>query len=631
MGNPKNKQKPWYKRWWAILIYIFIALMLIQIFIIIPLETKEDAIKTGQDTTTVKQEPVKRYLDESLNSIYSKFSSKSSLTDLQKEEMWKEYNGKLIKSKVYVHSVDDVMLTGLVMLADLKPRSQYDVTPDLRILFKDEEKPSLLTVSEGDAIWIEGKLNDYGGIISDLIEIKDAKIVEEGSDTSIKQAQNKNNDYPSIGEEISKNGYRVKLKNAAVCVREFNPYAEGWFNGLLTEEGKLLPKSKRQELLDALLFDRKNDYLEQDPDEIQQYWINKKAAEDLIKENMKYFKITICAEFKVSTDEPMQDFHFGGMGYTQDLSTNLMRIPPSVAFNSLSLETSHTQKLRFGVPEDEFEYIYIAFYYEVNNKILDCSFPYRDPDCNPKDEIKLDNVFVFKVRKDQIDSTAALDTFWSLNQNLNKEEETTKTTTSEQTLSTPEINPENPCKPLEDQCLKQGDCTPLKEAREAGKCDEEGFYSMSTTSTETSTTQTGTNQQDTTNQEQDSNLPAPPGEYDLSVPGGTAWYNAGVNVNSGSTLSIIASGNIKISGSDPGWSPDGVTETNQADVEKLLCPLTNKAYGLIGKIGQGTCFFIGSSKTFTADNSGTLYLSVNDRVGTFGDNSGSWTVNLEVN
>jgi hypothetical protein len=57
------------------------------------------------------------------------------------------------------------------------------------------------------------------------------------------------------------------------------------------------------------------------------------------------------------------------------------------------------------------------------------------------------------------------------------------------------------------------------------------------------------------------------------------------------------------------------------------CALTGAKYGaLVGKIGNKPAFLIGKKLTFTAKNSGTLYLSVNDNLRWYSDNGGAYTV-----
>jgi hypothetical protein len=57
------------------------------------------------------------------------------------------------------------------------------------------------------------------------------------------------------------------------------------------------------------------------------------------------------------------------------------------------------------------------------------------------------------------------------------------------------------------------------------------------------------------------------------------------------------------------------------------CALNNAPYGaLVGKIGDGTPFLIGASKSFIAAGSGTLWFAVNDNLNFYDDNKGGFIV-----
>jgi hypothetical protein len=61
------------------------------------------------------------------------------------------------------------------------------------------------------------------------------------------------------------------------------------------------------------------------------------------------------------------------------------------------------------------------------------------------------------------------------------------------------------------------------------------------------------------------------------------------------------------------------------------CLLDGAPYGaLIGKIGNGTPFLIGSTRWMTAAEGGTLYLAVNDNYIYYEDNSGTYTVTITI-
>jgi hypothetical protein len=109
----------------------------------------------------------------------------------------------------------------------------------------------------------------------------------------------------------------------------------------------------------------------------------------------------------------------------------------------------------------------------------------------------------------------------------------------------------------------------------------------------------------------------------VSVPAAQPWTDTGVDVAAGSTVSISASGVIKIAGSDPGKTPNGTpgcVATPAYVAPNLTC------YILLARIGSGAPRQVGSSDSFLVPTAGRLFLGVNDEV--FADNSGAWTVNV---
>jgi hypothetical protein len=55
-----------------------------------------------------------------------------------------------------------------------------------------------------------------------------------------------------------------------------------------------------------------------------------------------------------------------------------------------------------------------------------------------------------------------------------------------------------------------------------------------------------------------------------------------------------------------------------------------KMVALIGRIGEGDPFVIGAGGTFTSDGNGGLQLRVNEDVPYLGDETGAFTVTIEV-
>jgi hypothetical protein len=117
------------------------------------------------------------------------------------------------------------------------------------------------------------------------------------------------------------------------------------------------------------------------------------------------------------------------------------------------------------------------------------------------------------------------------------------------------------------------------------------------------------------------------------VPGTVPWANTGLFLTSGQPFSVSASGTIDINVNcypgESGYCATGA-EYNSPNGNSayhypvLASQLTD--WSLIGRIGNGAPFEVGSNSSLVANNSGVLYLSINDSY--FGDNSGSWTANI---
>jgi hypothetical protein len=118
------------------------------------------------------------------------------------------------------------------------------------------------------------------------------------------------------------------------------------------------------------------------------------------------------------------------------------------------------------------------------------------------------------------------------------------------------------------------------------------------------------------------------------VPGNQPWTDTGLDLAVGGSVSITASGTIKVAPEDPGKTPAGdpncVGPTGRKidpTAETWLIPgLT--CWSLVGRIGGGTPFEVGTNLNVSVQTAGRLYLGVNDEKGRFGNNSGSWTVDI---
>ncbi len=124
----------------------------------------------------------------------------------------------------------------------------------------------------------------------------------------------------------------------------------------------------------------------------------------------------------------------------------------------------------------------------------------------------------------------------------------------------------------------------------------------------------------------------------IVVPGNQGWVDTGVNVQPGEAVTVLAHGTIGI-GKPRRNSLDQPSEVGPAgtfffrdDVADEQFPLPSAAQGpapcycLMGRIGGGPPFFVGSRKSWIAQEAGTLMLAVNDYEPA--DNTGQFTVEV---
>jgi hypothetical protein len=120
--------------------------------------------------------------------------------------------------------------------------------------------------------------------------------------------------------------------------------------------------------------------------------------------------------------------------------------------------------------------------------------------------------------------------------------------------------------------------------------------------------------------------PMPEGTVRVEIFADQEWQSAGMIVKFGQSITIQASGNWKHVESEVFYGPGGI---EGPDTNSVLpsAPLGS----LLGRIEGGQPFEIGSRTTWVADRAGRLYLSMNDRIGMYGDNHGSLVVQLGLN
>ena len=123
----------------------------------------------------------------------------------------------------------------------------------------------------------------------------------------------------------------------------------------------------------------------------------------------------------------------------------------------------------------------------------------------------------------------------------------------------------------------------------------------------------------------------------VRVPAGAEWVNTGILVAQGQAVYLDTQG-VAIT-APLKWYPGAISGPD-GQVWNLgcgeyqgappPCALDHAPYGaLVGRVGQyGDPFMIGGASSVTPPASGTLYLAVNDNLGSYSDNLAGFTVSF---
>jgi alpha-tubulin suppressor-like RCC1 family protein/Tol biopolymer transport system component/chitodextrinase len=118
--------------------------------------------------------------------------------------------------------------------------------------------------------------------------------------------------------------------------------------------------------------------------------------------------------------------------------------------------------------------------------------------------------------------------------------------------------------------------------------------------------------------------------FDVAVSGNNPWTDSGIDLKVGDQVSITAVGSIYFDYNGTAYGPEGPGNLDPWAAIDPDLPFQS----LVGSIGDPTVsspptfFEIGGSYNFTATAAGRLWLGVN--AADFGNNSGSWGVNIKV-
>ena len=161
MKMTQEKQQSWFRKHWILTIIIVLVVLGIIGAAFSP--ESQDSNKTG----TTSQSESKQYTNEDLeNLIFDFVSGDSTLTDIQKEEQFKQYKNKWIKGTGIVKDIDTVMMSDSIVVSIIRYDNQY--LRGATIYFDSSQKDKLMDISVYDEISFDGRIETYnslGGII----------------------------------------------------------------------------------------------------------------------------------------------------------------------------------------------------------------------------------------------------------------------------------------------------------------------------------------------------------------------------------------------------------------------------------------------------------------------------------
>ncbi len=152
-----NKKKNWFLRH-----YIITTILVIAIIIGV----------NGQSEETPSSPVEKEWVGISCVEFHEIFGLNSNLSDLQKDEKFKEYKNKWVKWEGEVSSVDETF--GKLQLQVKCLKSTF--VSDAIATFPDSAKEKLLGFQKGDSVNFSGQLASWSAVLA--TSVRNAQIIE---------------------------------------------------------------------------------------------------------------------------------------------------------------------------------------------------------------------------------------------------------------------------------------------------------------------------------------------------------------------------------------------------------------------------------------------------------------------
>lgn len=163
------KKKNWFRRHW--IVSIILGLFVLGIIGAMFSDTSSDS----NTQTTNNQPPAKEYIDKDIYDLWFDFISRDSpYTDLQKEENFKQYKNKWIKSSGEVEKIDEVGFGSSNIVVGIASPEEFSFSRAASLYFDESYKNQLINYGVRDEISFEGRIEQYSGLVG--IVVKDVEL-----------------------------------------------------------------------------------------------------------------------------------------------------------------------------------------------------------------------------------------------------------------------------------------------------------------------------------------------------------------------------------------------------------------------------------------------------------------------
>ncbi len=116
------------------------------------------------------------------------------------------------------------------------------------------------------------------------------------------------------------------------------------------------------------------------------------------------------------------------------------------------------------------------------------------------------------------------------------------------------------------------------------------------------------------------------GTRSLAIAATSPLQVTGITLARGESATIVATGKISYGSQNPSCSGSNIGPAGCS--AEAICTVAGPCGALVGRVGGGPAFVVGPKKT--ADGPGVLWLGVNDAAGAYGDNSGTFDVDVTL-